>query len=55
MFSPIKVYSLKPDNAIVDSLVVFPCITHTVVNELKAKLPTYVAKAADISSDMDIP
>ena len=53
MFSPIKVYTMKPDNAMVDSLVVFPFITRTMINELKAELPTYIAKTVDVSSDMD--
>ena len=44
---------MKPDNAMFDSLVVFPFITHTMVNEVKAELPTHVAKAVDISSDVD--
>ena len=53
MFSQLKVYSMKPDNTMVDSLMVFLFITHAMINELTAELPTYVAKAADVFSDMD--
>ena len=53
MFSPMKVYSMKPDNAMVDSLSVFPFITRAMIIELKAELPTYIAKTADVSSYMD--
>ena len=53
MFSPIKVYTMKPDNAMVDSLVAFPFITRTMINELKAELPTHIAKTVDVSSDVD--
>ena len=48
-----KVYSMKPDSVMVDSLSVFPFITRAIIIKLKAELPTYIAKTADVSSDMD--
>ena len=53
LFSPLKVYLMKSDNTMIDSLMIFPFFTHTIIDKLKAELPTYVAKAADVSSDMD--
>ena len=53
IFSPLKVYSMKPDNTMNDSLMIFPFFTHAIIDKLKTELPTCVAKAADVSSDMD--
>ena len=47
LFSPSKVHTMQPDAIAVDSLSAFPFLTdHTA--GLKAELPTYLAKAADV-------
>ena len=53
-FLPQKVVELKPDAAAVDLLQAFPFLNKaSVLGNLKSELPSYLAKAADTSADMD--
>lgn len=46
--SPYKVHTIQPDVTAVDSLSAFPFLVNATAG-LKAELPTYLAKAADVS------
>ena len=48
LFSPHKVHTMQPDITVVDSLSVFPFLVDATAG-LKVELPTYLAKAADVS------
>ena len=48
LFSPYKLHIMQPDATAVDSLSAFPFLAYA-TSGLKAELPTYLAKAADVS------
>ena len=52
IFNPHKLATLKPDVSHVNSLRVIPAFEDSELERLKAKLPTYIAKADGISSDL---
>ena len=51
-FDPVKVCELQPIGADIDDLKVFPFFTDTMIEGLKTELPTYLAKADDVSLDV---
>ena len=54
LFLPHKVDEMKPDASAIDTLKAFPFLDNiTVLNELKQELPTYLAKAADVSATIE--
>ena len=53
LFDPQKVVGLKPDAAAVDSLQAFPFLKSPTLANLKAELPSYLVKAADIDPSTD--
>ena len=54
LFSPVKVYELQPSANDVTSVEAFPFLKDpTVIAGLKAELPSYLAKTADVSPDFD--
>ena len=52
VFNPHKLATLKPDVSHFNSLRVIPAFGDSELERLKAKLPTYIAKADGISSDL---
>jgi len=52
IFNPHKLAALKPDVSHVNSLRIIPAFEDTELERLKAELPTYIAKADGISSDL---
>ena len=52
VFNPHKLATLKPDVSHVNSLRVIPAFGDSELERLKAELPTYIAKADGISSDL---
>ena len=52
VFNPHKIATLKPDVSHVNSLQVIPEFGDSELENLKAELPTYIAKADGISSDL---
>ena len=52
IFNPHKLATLKPDVSHVNSLRVIPAFEDSELERLKAELPTYIAKADGISSDL---
>ena len=52
VFNPHKLATLKPDVSHVNSLRVIPAFGDSEFKRLKAELPTYIAKADGISSDL---
>ena len=52
VFNPHKLATLKPDISHVNSLRVIPAFGDSELERLKAELPTYIAKADGISSDL---
>ena len=54
LFSPQKVNLIQPNAAAVGDLAVFPFLNNqAILNDLKAELPLYLAKAADTDSSVD--
>jgi hypothetical protein len=54
LFSPQKANFMQPNAAAIDDLAVFPFLNNQgIVDDLKAELPLYLAKAADIDSSID--
>ena len=53
LFSPLKVYAMKPNDNMVDTLQVFPFLIHN-IQSLKSELPQYLAKTADVSEQFDL-
>ena len=53
MFSPSKVYEMKPTTAAVDELKAFPLLSDKLEN-LKLELPMYIAAAEDVSNTTDV-
>ena len=54
LFSPQKANLMQPNAAAVDDLAAFPFLnTQTILDDLKAELPLYLAKAADVDSSID--
>jgi hypothetical protein len=54
LFSPQKANLMQPNTAAVDDLAAFPFLnTQTILDDLKAELPLYLAKAADVDSSID--
>ena len=55
LFSPIKVHEMKPVATDVDALSVFPFLNDSItINNLKGELPSYVAKASDVSPEFNV-
>ena len=55
LFSPRKVHVMRPLATDVDALSVFPFLDNpTIINSLKVELPSYAAKASDVSPDFDV-
>lgn len=56
LFSPQKIYTMQPDATTVEqSLLEIPFLsTPSIVASLKAELPEYIARAADISADFPV-
>ena len=52
LFSPLKVYTMKPNDNMVDTLQVFPFLIHN-IQSLKSELPQYLAKTADVNEQFD--
>ena len=49
LFCPVRIQWLKPTNALVESLRVFPFLdSDTTIDGLKAELPAYLAAAEDV-------
>lgn len=49
-FLPYKIHEMKPDASAIDDLKLFPFLDNVaVLNGLKVELPSYLAKAADVS------
>lgn len=48
MFYPAKLHTMQPSATAVDSLTAFLFLKSTDIAGLKAELPTYLAKAADV-------
>ena len=54
LFVPHKAVQIRPDAPLVDSLKSFPFLnSETTIASLKSELPTYLAHASDVSSDID--
>ena len=54
LFSPVKVYEMQPSADAVKSVEALPFLKDpTVIAGLKAELPSYLAKTADVSPDFD--
>ena len=54
LFLPQKVVELKPDAATVDSRQAFPFLnTASILAKLKSELPSYLAKATDIDTEIN--
>ena len=55
LFSTIKVNEMKPDKTAVDSLFNLPFLRDLLtISNLKTELPSYLAKAMEISANFDI-
>lgn len=55
LFSPVKVHEMKPVASDVDILSAFPFLNDSVtISNLKSELPSYLAKASDVSPDFDM-
>ena len=55
LFSPVKVDEMKPVACDVDTLSAFPFLNDSVtISNLKSELPSYLAKASDVSPDFDM-
>ena len=53
-FLPCKIHEMKPDASAIDDLKAFPFLDNvTVLNGLKVELPSYLAKAADVSPSIE--
>ena len=52
-FSPLKINEIQPTATDLDCLDVFPCLTQS-IDPLKHELPTYLAKAIDVSTESEI-
>ena len=52
-FSPLKMNEIQPTAADIDCLKVFPFLT-TAIELLQRELPTYLAKATDVSTEIEI-
>ena len=56
LYSPFKVSEMKPVAADVDAMCNFPFLNEPPINtSLKSELGTYISKAEDVASDVDIP
>ena len=54
LFSPSKIYEIQPIAQDVDVLSVFPFLNESaILANMKAELPTYLAKAANVCPDFD--
>ena len=53
LFSPPKVYEMKPTTAAVDELKAFPFLSDKLEN-LKLELSIYIAAAEDVSNTTDV-
>ena len=52
-FSPQKVHEIQPTASPIDCLKAFPFFDNKDLEGLKAELPAYLAKAADVDSSID--
>ena len=54
LFVPCKIAKMRPDAIVVEDLKAFPYFNYpTLLANLKGELPAYLAKAADVSPEMD--
>lgn len=53
LFVPQKITEIQPDSTAIDALAALPFLRDpSILSQLKAELPEYLVKAADVSADM---